>query len=289
MDSLSPELIDTGVDWYTGTLSDHKRIPKLVRKCALRIDSESAAGNDRRVWSQYGYEGFSCGGIRFGSRPDGFIVQLSGPTAQQHWREYFNICDNTSRIDLQVTVRYHTDTSQKIAQHYKSARRFHARGLTRRRVTILKSTDQSATIYLGSRQSNYFGRVYQKDRESGLDHYQNCVRYEMETKSDGARVLADTLYRHSSAEDAGVSIVTRFLKGSGINLPSLSHHQTALKCISRMRSDNYRRLEWLTLQVQPSVQHLLASGKIELVIEALGLTEYVRPLSGKSRKLQQVA
>lgn len=278
MQSANPELVDAGVDWWTGTCNDEKLREIFLERCAIALVSESGSGNDRSTWSAFGYEGFSCGGIRFGERQDGCIAILSGPYAQQHWKRFYKLATNTSRIDCQATVRYPVSSSTKIAQHFKAAQRWHHKGKAKRRVTILKSTDRSATIYLGSRASDCFGRIYQKDSESKLDHYLNAIRYEFEFKGKVAPRVAKIVSASSLNEDAAISLVSRNLKASGIFCPTLEDVHNALICVSRTRSDIYRRLEWIKVQVRPSVESAISHGVLTSLIEALGLTDYVQPV-----------
>jgi len=278
MKSESCELVDAGVDWYTGTCNDEKLRKIFLERCALNFISESGRGNDKANWSAFGYEGFSCGGIRFGERQDGAIAILSGPNAQQNWKRFYKLGTNTSRIDLQVTLRWPMESHTKLAQHFKAAQRYHRSGKARRRVTLLKSTDRSATIYLGSRASDVFGRIYQKDAESGLDHYLNAIRYEIEFKGEAAGCVAKILSKPRSKDGAAISHVYGQLRASGIVLPTLEDVHNALICVSRTRSDLYGRLEWIKVQVRPSVESALAHGKLELLIEALGLSDYVQPV-----------
>jgi len=275
MENDSGTIIDTGCDWFTCTFADSKAARHAIQKATIHLSSEHQNGNEKRHWSAFGYEGFQCGGIRFGTRHDGLAVMLSGPTAQQHWPKYFKHCSNVSRFDLQVTVRYERPSHTVLAQHYKKAQRYHRKKIARRRVTLLKSTDHSATIYLGSRSSERYGRVYQKDAESRLDHYSKSLRYEIEFKGAAALEVAKHLSGRHQNKDTGLLLITTWFKDSGIDLLSLKDDGNSFIRVSRSRSDNIRRLEWLRLHVSSSVQELIEAGQLLNLIEALGLAKHV--------------
>jgi hypothetical protein len=289
MSFVSGTLIDTGVDWITCTFSDKKNADLALNHAAGLMLSEHAAGDDKQLWSMYGYEGFKCGGIRFGSRAQDSCVMLSGPLAQQKWQTFYHLASNVSRLDLQATFRYDIPSSRKLAIHYKAASRARRQGKSRRRVTLLRSTDGSATIYLGSRQSDAFGRAYQKDAESRLDHYLDSIRYEMETKNDLARRMAKTISETSSPQSHIASQVKVWFEVSSIYLPMLSEVHNSFTGVSRCRRDDYSRLEWLTTDVRPAVQNLLARDKLPLLLDALGLSDHVIPKRSRSALLQRSA
>jgi len=209
---------------------------------------------------------------------------LSGPLAHQKWDRFFRLASNVSRLDLQTTIRYSTSSTSKIASHYKSACRAHKRKAARRRVTLLRSTDGSATIYLGSRQSDAFGRVYQKDAESKLEHYQNAVRYEVELKGKAGISAISTIARTTDPAPHIFSQVRGWFADSSIFYPSLQHAQTALKCIPRTRGDDSRRLAWIESDVRPAVKTLLEHGKLQSLVHALGLSDHVQIIAGPDRQ-----
>lgn len=278
MDLNSAELVDHGVDWYTATCNDEKRVTILQDKSALLLMREHAMGNEKRVWSMYGYEGFKCGGIQFGSRHDGTIVRLSGPTAHDNWQPFFKLATNSSRLDLQATFRLKEDTSHAIAKHFRAAMRLYRLGKVRQTVALYRSTDQSATIYLGKRESDRFGRIYQKDRESGLEHYRGCVRYELELKNELAHRTAGAVYSSSSPGQFIYATVRKYFGSAGIRLPSLHENRLALISAYRSRSDRDTRLKWFRESVAPAVRELLDQGCLALIIEALNLSEHVQPV-----------
>jgi DNA relaxase NicK len=279
------EIIDSGIDWITLSFTDQKRGQIALTKASLLFQQEHSAGDDKHTWNLFGYEGFRCGGIRFGTRYDSALIQLSGPLAQQHWNEFLPLSTNCSRLDLQVTARYDLESSSIIARHYKTAVRGYRKTSGSKKVTLLRSTDGSSTIYIGSRLSERFGRVYQKDRESRLEHYQNSVRYELELKGKTAVTIATQLSTGGSPGDASAQLVTNWFNDASIYYLLPEHDRDSFIRVSRKRRDASSRLEWLTTDVRPAVKNLLERGYYNEVMIALGLTEQL----GQARELIDIA
>ena len=93
-----------------------------------------------------------------------------------------------SRLDLAKDA---TDEEIDLQAIYKSLEQGHNRGLTRKHA-IIASNDGGLTIYVGSRQSERFIRIYNKAAESKLSD-QLWFRFELETKGVVARSLGTRL------------------------------------------------------------------------------------------------
>lgn len=273
MQLKNAELIDCGIDWFTSTFSDRNNGEIALQKASILVQSEHLQGDDKRLWSGFGYEGFCAGGVRVGTRTDTVLVQLSGPAAQQHWHKFLPLASNVSRLDLQVTNRYECNSSTVLAKHFKAATRAHKKGSSKRRVTLLRSSDESATLYLGSRSSERFGRIYQKDRESRLEHYQNAVRYELELKGESAWSTARQVASSFSVPHMCASLVKNWFGVSQCHFPIPEHDGTSFIRCSRSRRDTYSRLEWLATDVRPAVELLLARGFRSEIMKALNIPE----------------
>lgn len=271
MKRVTGEVLESDIDWMTATGFSSEAQELMQNFGARLLISEGARGNDTKPWRFAGYEGFKCGSVQCGSRPDSSCVRLGSVVAAENWRELYRISEGISRVDLQLTVRTDDDPVRCLAAVHRQALRFSAKRKDGPSVTLIRGNDGSATVYLGKRESDVFGRAYAKGVESGLDHYKGTVRFEVEFK--GGHCLS--VLRHliaSPVEAVGiVSCVCGFFKSRGCALSLPCEALFIVRC-SRSQSDNTRRLEWLRKQVRPSVQHLIASGCYDEVIRALGLS-----------------
>lgn len=207
-------------------------------------------------------------------------MRLSGGGAFDNWLKAYHAGENFSRVDLQITARTGEAPAQTIQKVYRRAL---AHTKKRRRgptCTILKCSSGAHTVYLGKRQSDLFMRCYDKGAESGLDHYENAVRFEVELKgaaclsvlsrcaSSGRPLLTAAAYVRGCFADRGVVLGIAAMPLYAVSVP-------------RSRSDVGRKLRWIQTQVGPSVKLLIASGYRLDVLRCLGLSESLSiPSSG---------
>jgi hypothetical protein len=267
----SGRIVQVGVDWLTCSATRRASARRLTAIGRRILSAEERRGNIRKLWHFSGYDGLHCGGVQVGERYDGACVRLTSGLADDHWLAAYQEADNLSRIDLQVTVRYGRDPRQIISQHYREALCFtkrHPRGAT---VDLWKSSNGSSTLYLGQRCSDNFGRIYDKGRESKVDTLRNCVRYERECKGDVAKAMGHLLARSRNRKPQIVAEVSSFITARGVSQGFALSPMTSIEVPAKI-SDHDRLLSWLTVQVSPSVKQLIAAGRYNEVLIALGLT-----------------
>jgi len=215
-------LIDAGIDFLTLTAkTSSSRCPLLFTAAGL-CDLEYQCGNEWKQWRGLGYEGQQCGSVSYGFGKEGAIVRVSSELAHQYFDDLIADSSNCSRIDVQMTYNVSLGCAKHIAKQYTRAKAYNA-GLKRpRKLKYLGTPSGLETINFGSRQSSRYGRIYDKFAESGLDHYQNCVRYEVELKEGHARAVAAKLV-HSSDKFATVSNeVSHFFSTRGTAPPAVA-------------------------------------------------------------------
>lgn len=275
MAAKSASVLQVGVDWITVS-SSRKASTRRLKLAGYRLlEAERRRGNIRKVWGFSGYQGMKCGGVQVGERDDGACVRLSSQTADDHWLEVYHEADGCSRIDLQVTARSATDPRKLISQHYREALKFSRSQQRGPSVNIWKSSNGSATLYLGQRISENFGRIYDKGRESGHEALRGAVRYERECKGAVAHAMAFALSRARHKKALINAEVQQFILARGVscwwpaeNLKTIVLHESPTDCV--------RLCRWLSVQVSPSVQRLLEAGMRKEVLEALGLETATR-------------
>lgn len=277
--ALAPvEFIDAGLDWATFTAPVHTTGTELASRADLFIRSESSRGCIIRPWSMRGYEGLQCGSIAAGLRVDSGIVRLGGVLAQQHWRYFFPFAENCSRLDLQATFRFDQEAAELIKSTYRGALNHYRKHTNGPEVLLLKGSRGSATIYFGRRVSHMFGRIYDKGKQSKLDHYINCVRFEVEVKGKAAwanicdiaeKAPADLSSGLGSLEVTDICArVGSYFTDLGVGTWPTSVNPSLLRSACD-RSDSQRLLLWLAHQVRPTVKKLISMGFADEVRGAL--------------------
>ncbi|AXH78371.1 MAG: replication initiation factor [Circular genetic element sp.] len=271
------EFLSSGIDWITVTSTDRKNNISMATKAAQLVRYEIQNGNIRKPWGMSGFTGWKAGSIQFGKRDDELIVRLGSNLAHDNWRFFYALANNCSRIDLECTTRTDADAHRRVRRHWKEATRYQQQRARQAFVGHYSGNDKSETLYLGRRVSDIFGRIYDKGRESKLDHYQNAVRYEIELKGARARDTAAQLYAEPSEIPAVCSRVAGFLKKRGVVLPRCWASEYHLGR-PRPACDRDRMLAWMQKAIRPSAIALASSGSLDLLLDALGLSGLVQPV-----------
>lgn len=282
--------MDYGVDWITATAATKVARRRLSSLGSALILDEGKAGNEQRNWGMAGYEGLKCGGVQLGERFGSTLIRLSSGVAFDNWQKVYHAAENFSRLDLQVTARMDQEPLRIISQCYQRALRHSKKRKGSSAVSILRSSNGTATIYLGRRQSMRFARIYDKGAESKLDHYAGAVRFEVEYKGALCLPTLRAMSHSPRPLHLAASIVVDHFRDRGVTLKPLNTDQRKIS-VPRCRSDHARRLGWLQQQVSPSVKILIAAGHHQLVLEALGLSAgALEPaISAKGKRLRMIS
>ena len=225
-------------------------------------------------WAWQGYVGWSCGGLSFGERVDSTIVRVSGALAGAYWRHGKPIGHNVSRLDVCVDVWWNESPDAIIALHnVQSLDARHFATSRPWRIACVNGFGDGDTLYLGSRASDNYCRIYNKEKESPDEPaYQGCTRYEVEFKDAAAREVVGRVGSrrndtgaiaqevHSVLVRRGVCILGDLLASGAVNPP-----------VARTVTPDERKLEWLRTQVQPTVKHLISVFGYDTVCAALAI------------------
>jgi Replication initiation factor len=250
-------VVGAGVDYIAASAQIRSGELALIAIGEAAIRDAKRDGNIVRTFSANGYRGTTCGGASLGSGDGGSIVRISGARAATVCRGIIDVADNVSRIDLQATVRFDRDIHALARQHAAELRR-EQRTRERQLHTRLERTfGRGDTLYVGSRSSNYYGRVYDKHRESGSDEYAKCWRYEIECKNDAATVAARLITNMDNHPAPIAAAVYRWYGDRGVQCRFAPDAPVELSQIGRPETDMQGQLRWLHRQVAPVVRRLL--------------------------------
>lgn len=285
MDSPSLfEFREVDVDYVTATTVQGYSDSSLDSFGRFIVNQQIERGEKERPFRFSGYRGWAAGSAATGRRRDGAIVRLSGHAAQQHWQQVVSLASNVSRIDVQVTCWSMDGPTMLLRKHRNESLRARrgkgkpvelpfwgdARGLT--------------ALAFGSRSSDRYLRAYDKHAESGLDHYQNCLRYEIEFKNRLAWDKAQVLDGSERWQTYIVQWVLEFASVRGLRLPAEFRRTTSADCgLTGIRARPldqegtlHRNLQWLRFGVRPTAQKFIAAGRLGEFLEALGIEDHVK-------------
>lgn len=263
--------VDIGVDWLTVTAKPGEPSLALSRVVDALYLSRYPKGAKVKPWVWRGYTGYCVEGIRFGKGRAGTISIMSGGTAQMYWKVYRNLDINVTRLDIQATVTLPSvdETVGQIAwEEFTSFTSKHEREYRGSQVVSLNG---GHTVYIGSRQSIVFLRLYDKGAEKGGNPGFEW-RWEAEIKKPLAKEYYLRLCSSTSPKDDIFGYVSALFSSRGVQSVKqfLGLGSKLRKAVVVDVDSDETTLRWIRMQVRPSLQKLLDNGRIDDVERALG-------------------
>lgn len=272
-EAVTFRILESGVDYVTFTYktADSRKLCSDL-SWGLRT-RESQRGCKETGINIHGYQGYRVGGITWARRMDSDLVQLSSGIAAEYWLAFGAAAQNCTRVDLQVTVQasradpaYASRLFQRLTQ---GAGEFDKVP----NVRIIESALGGATLYFGSRQSERFGRLYDKGAESKDPKYARSWRYEVEYKGEVARKIWEQLMFHETPERDAISTVHDFYEKRGLTLPWSPDGHSLNSKVPLRQSDTEAKLGWLVGQVKPTIKWLETRVTRAELLAALGIDD----------------
>jgi hypothetical protein len=267
--------LDTNVDYLTTTF----RCPKEWEASVNAIERLIKLPSNRRPWFFRKYSGYfaasSRGHIAMGRHAHGGIIQSSGDYSDflaANTEKWGVPKMRVTRIDLAVTfaLAHPQSLVRQAAEHARDDWN----------VVLPARGRGGGTLYIGSRSSDAFGRLYDKGAELNrfLDEKNQIStdylwRAEVEYKSKRARAVYeefDLAVRSANHRKFVAETVLTWFQGRGCYLPVIAGERSIVSVASRC-TDDVRTVKWLREQVRPAVLRLADNGQLDLASDALGL------------------
>jgi DNA relaxase NicK len=221
------------------------------------------------------YEITTAYGLSWGVSPtQGYIVIAKGSVAQEVWRHFLPTARNVSRVDLQVTVKLEEQRKALAHLSYKNCRRHKLKS------SVIRNSQGGSTLYLGSRNSDQFGRLYDKGAKNG--EVPGFVwRYEVELKRSYANEAIRKLLEFKERDGKELSklisgYVYSWWRKRGVQPVFSPESGGAIIEVSKTETTLERKLTWLRTQVSPTLRRLIEAGLGEVALDALDLNEYIQ-------------
>lgn len=269
--NTAARVLTAAPDWLTVTSKVDPGRAKLATSAHSLFASQRDAGNAQSPFGMLGYSGVSTRGIAFAWKDESLLVRLSGEMAAMHWREFLGAASNCSRIDLAVTARLSQPDLNLGELVYADAVRSAAERGKELHVSAVRSNRGGTTVYLGSRKSELFARLYDKYAESGDEKYRGCWRWELEIKGKRAVCTAWDILKTDDATKPIRATVHRYFSERGARPWWNAEGDPLWTVPPAATTDDERKLAWLADQVRPSVSELLTRRQRADVLIALGL------------------
>lgn len=274
MRTNNPKVVQSlsSVDWLTMTSKRSKQRNTLSMMAYDFLEDSISTGSETGRWEKHGYVGWYCNGMRWGRREQDDLIQLSSDTAGHLWPNYVVYADNVSRIDLALTLKFDGGHSDLIAKQWDNLQQQAEQSTMGRTYSRTEGLSEGYTLYVGSRSSAQFGRLYDKQAESkNLIHWLNCLRWEVEFKTPLAWEVAQEIMLAENHETLIYQRVYGWFNDRYVYVPDLGQGSVSKLSIPRKMLPDEKRLEWLKRQVAPTVAKLIDRGLESRVKEALGI------------------
>lgn len=266
--------VTVGVDWISATLGRDEIDDQVWLQDAFgALYAVQAIGNTYKRRSLLGFDGWESGGCFVGSNDTRHYAQFAGKYANDAYHALEHPKVHVSRIDLQLTVQYDTELMKEGRYQYAHAVH-HNKSLPsfkRRKVNLFAGSDGSDTVYVGSPSSDTRGRIYNKDKQSGLSEYERSWRYEVVYRNEYAiRIYRRLLAEVDTTAEFILSEVIGWFAARGCEVLDVRAGRNDVTALPKAPStDVERKLRWIRNQVIPTIRKLAELGYAEELMETI--------------------
>ena len=272
------DIVDAGIDYISMTMRrDNPNVQQWLLSAHNYLREIAVHDDEIKHTKRLGYEGLAFGGSFVGERERDTFCVFSGERAKRAYTLLYRHDVHVSRIDVQVSFRYAvptTDAAQRAREEVKkdNTKLSSAR---QRNATLIEDLRGGGTCYIGTRKSEQFARIYNKEAESGDAHYKNVWRYEIQLKNRLAEKMAENFTKTLDPQETySATVVKQWLRHRGVNTPWKAEAEVLpLPRDTPVLTQSEARLKWLRDQVRPAIRQLLKYGLRDDIIDALGLDD----------------
>ena len=266
-------IIEARPDWITCTAKPGAKGEQLYEFLGEIQNAELAAGEKSKPFQFQGYTGEQVGTVRRGVRHDGILGVLSGPAAADYIADLAKCTDHWSRIDYCVTAIAADSARSPVDSAWEAHVDRSSEPLPTPPLTRVQAQAGGSTLYVGSRASAVFGRIYNKHVESRKVYPPGSWRWELELKRFASeKEQADWSTFAKSEDDVRSLIADQFtrwdLETPWEQLSEVDH----AKAPRRVR-DLDRSEKWLSEQVRSAALFIAQYRGRGRVLQLLGLDE----------------
>lgn len=269
-----------GADYFVASLP-REHAPGKGLELARKAEETAAAqgsGFERKPARWYGYTGWQIGRVFFGERPDGHLLRATGAIADHVAFTLPSAALSIARIDLAVTCWFDEDDTLVARRAHQAAgvSRETRTGPGRLKIRLEDGTGDGDTLYLGSRKSAVFGRVYDKGRATNEAFYAHSWRWELQIVNKAADRVYAAIEGEEGRQEVIAASVAAWFSSRGVDCPVTSSDRPPVSIRAPCEpSDLVKQLQWLERQVRPVINRLLKQGREDDILQALGLIGHI--------------
>lgn len=269
-------ITNASIDWVTMTTTADQIGYSWYAMYTKYRDMKKRDANEETPFSNGYYSGLRIASMQWGYEKHlGYIIIISGEDAGRYWDKLSPIDARVTRLDLCVDF-IHKDVEYLARDLFEAAsdeRRKQKPGLS-----LFIGPEGGDTLYLGSRHSQQFGRLYDKGVESGTRPPGHYWRAEVEYKKPLSGLMAQELTLETSDNRVKViaDTVINWFSDRGITVLGEEAGERAIQISVEQRITTAdKKLAWLRTQVGPTVRQLVSLGLGKEVLNSLLIDEDV--------------
>lgn len=263
------KLEDVAVDWLTLVTKDQDRAAEWRASFADVAQHEQRQGHEWKKARFFGYDGEQCGHIMYGKRADGALVRITSSLAHDVGRMFDPDAAHCTRIDLQVTCSLNEPHPLMLRKTYEQAKNASPLNGRPAKYTLIEDTEGGSTLYVGSRSSMRFGRVYDKGREQNSEEKGKLYRWELEIKDVLADQCVAMLAGSEDSQRQIMAIVGDFFTTRGVPVAFRVPRMEESFSIPRIRQEDAGSIKWFNGPVATAVARVSETCGVETVMRAL--------------------
>lgn len=267
-------VFSSGIDWVTCTAKNGSPALALERVSDLEVANQNSAGVNPTRTSWLGFEGYKLPGLFFGRREHDVMLCLSGSVSHDLGPIAIQTATNISRLDLQVTIASNGEVLELARAAWNQCRHCDNPANRPRSFSFIVGHPTGQTLYINSRASDNFGRIYDKGVESKLCPAGLMWRYEVEFKR---KVAKSEALKAAPLEQLSAYVCDRvhtWLTARGVEPPWPAVNSFADESLARADVDR-DVLTWFNSSVSVSVHRAIKQFGLKAVLEALHLQDVV--------------
>lgn len=266
--------VDSGVDWISCTAKGKDARERLQAVTSGMLQEDAGCGVDITAARVRDYSGWKAPGLFVGSRRDDDLCVLTSSRAAAHWKTVAREATNVSRLDLQVTVWTHGEQPALSRWYYQKCRRLPPQRGRPRSFSLIQTHPHGDTLYVGKRQSDCFGRVYDYATAHEKAPARTLWRYEVEFKRHAALNHAHHLLGEGVHRSRIEQIVGTWYEARGVRQTWSIEESSHLERVGH-REIERDVLQWFDRSLSKTVAKAIRRHGVAAVVEALHLQQHV--------------
>ncbi len=269
-------LLAADIDWFTCTIEGDLRTRFAESKGEAILKEQEVGGFTRTNTNRFGYVGERVDGFFCGRKEKQVLVIGSGDLARAQAPFFLGLATNVTRLDLAVTLRDDDPKRDWTLIAQKEVQRDAKVESGYLKTHRIEGTPDGRTLYIGSRSSDRYIRIYDKTAESKGTYEPTSWRWEIEYKRPRSGMVAARLLRHGFSEGEVLDTVASALANVQVRLP-VDHDPSGWIPVRHKRPTNDEtRLKYAARVIGPFLKNLVANVGEDRVAQALDRSAFTR-------------